>query len=272
MGGRIARLHDGNPPPQLILAALDSLLAHEALRLSERNRRFLSFVVTQTVAGHSDRIKAYSIGVDVFGRDDSFDPGTDPIVRIEATRLRSALATYYETAGASAPVRIAMPPGSYVPSFTWRPSGNGSTRPAFATEPARIASAGASLPTIIIKNLTDRAARLAAVHGDLLIETIMKRLVTAGFRLFAMPSAERRAAAIAISKLLLHPEETYALDIAVHPMSTCQRFSWCATDLRSGEIICSDFVDETERDVPCASTIDMIAAQAVQSVSKALAG
>ncbi len=272
MGGRIARLHDGNPPPQLILAALETLLAHETLRLSERNRRFLSFVVTQTVAGHSDRIKAYSIGVDVFGRDDSFDPGTDPIVRIEATRLRSALATYYETAGASAPVRIAMPPGSYVPSFAWRPSGNGSTRPASAADTGRATTTGTTLPTIIIKNLTDRAARLAATHGDLFIETIMKRLVAAGFRLFAMPSAERKAAATAISKLLLHPDETYALDIAVHPMSTGQRFSWCGTDLRSGEIICSDFVDEADRDAPCANTIDMIAMQAVQSVSKALAG
>lgn len=270
MGGRIARLHDGNPPPQLILAALDSLLAHEALRLSERNRRFLSFVVTQTVAGHSDRIKAYAIGVDVFGRDDSFDPGTDPIVRIEATRLRSALATYYDTAGARAPVRIAIPPGSYVPSFTWQLSGPRSTEPTFAADASRATPASAGLPTIVIKNLTDRAARLAAAHGDLFTETIMKRLVTAGFRLFAMPSAERRAAAIAIGKLLLHPDETYALDIAVHPMSTGQRFSWCATDLRSGEIICSDFVDEAERDVPCANTIDMIATRAVQSVSKAL--
>ncbi|WP_052514052.1 hypothetical protein [Bosea sp. LC85] len=242
------------------------------MRLSERNRRFLSFVVTQTVAGHSDRIKAYAIGVDVFGRDDSFDPGTDPIVRIEATRLRSALATYYETAGANVPVRIAIPPGSYVPSFTWHSSDTGPTESTPPVNTYQAASANADLPAIVIKNLTDRAVRLAAAHGDLFTETLIKRLATAGFRLFAMPSVERRAAAIAIGKLLLHPDETYALDIAVHPMSAGQRFSWCATDLRSGEIICSDFVDEAERDVPCASSIDTIAAQAAESVSKALGG
>ena len=87
------------PSSEDVLSALQALFANDALRISERNRRFLSFVVTQTIEGRSDRIKAYSIGVDVFGRDDSFDPTVDPIVRIEATRLRSALTAYYDGMG-----------------------------------------------------------------------------------------------------------------------------------------------------------------------------
>ena len=71
-----------------VQAALAKLMLDTQLKISTRNRRFLDFVVRETLAGRSDRIKAYSIAVDVFGRSEDFDPSTDPIVRIEATRLR----------------------------------------------------------------------------------------------------------------------------------------------------------------------------------------
>ena len=61
----------------------------------DRNRRFFSYVIEETLAGRSDRIKAYSIAVTAFDRSEDFDPLTDPIVRIEATRLRRALEHYY---------------------------------------------------------------------------------------------------------------------------------------------------------------------------------
>lgn len=88
--------------------------------ISDRGRRFLSYVVEETLAGRSDRIKAYSIATEVFGRDASFDPQSDAIVRIEAGNLRRALERYYLTEGQSDPVVISIPKGRYVPSFTMR--------------------------------------------------------------------------------------------------------------------------------------------------------
>ena len=70
--------------------------------------------------GKADRIKAYTIGIEVLRRDTKFDPQLDPIVRVEATRLRRTIERYYTGAGADDPVIIDLPRGSYVPTFRWR--------------------------------------------------------------------------------------------------------------------------------------------------------
>jgi hypothetical protein len=97
--------------------ALDHLLSHPGFKASARNKRFMRFVVEQKLAGNGDKIKAYVIAVDVFGRGADFDPATDPIVRIEATRLRTALDGYYASVGRDDEIRFALPKGSYVPTF-----------------------------------------------------------------------------------------------------------------------------------------------------------
>jgi adenylate cyclase len=107
----------GDIDAQSAQAALDKLIADHRFHASDRNRRFLRFVVEQVLAGHADRIKSYSIAVDVFGRGADFDPAIDPIVRIEATRLRSALASYYADPGRGEAIQIRLPRGGYVPSF-----------------------------------------------------------------------------------------------------------------------------------------------------------
>jgi hypothetical protein len=105
-------------PPQVVQDALRRVIGSREFINSERKRRFLKFIVQKTLAGHADQIKAYTIAVDVFGRDPSFDPGIDPVVRIEAGRLRRCLEHYYLTEGAADPVRITIPKGGYVPWFT----------------------------------------------------------------------------------------------------------------------------------------------------------
>jgi TolB-like protein len=104
--------------PEAIRAQLQRILASRDFEASERNRRFLEYVVEEALACRAERIKAYCVATAVFGRDDSFDPQMDPIVRIEASRLRRALERYYLTAGRDDPIRIAIPKGSYAPAFS----------------------------------------------------------------------------------------------------------------------------------------------------------
>jgi adenylate cyclase len=104
-------------PSDLIQVQLERIIASSAFDASRRNRAFLRFVVEETLAGRGDRIKAYTIGTGVLGRDEAFDPQADPIVRIEASRLRRSLERYYLMAGQDDPIRIDIPKWSYVPSF-----------------------------------------------------------------------------------------------------------------------------------------------------------
>ena len=99
-----------------ISCALESLLSDNDFVVSDRNKRFLRYIVEECLAGRGDRIKAFSVATDVFGRT-SFDPVLDPIVRIEATRLRAALSRYYSTHPERAAIRITIPKGGYVPEF-----------------------------------------------------------------------------------------------------------------------------------------------------------
>src|SRR5690348_11945259 len=70
---------------------------------SDRDPRFLRYLVEEMLAGRGDRIKAYSIATSAFDRDESFDPQSDPIVRLEASRLCRSLDRYYLTAGRAIP-------------------------------------------------------------------------------------------------------------------------------------------------------------------------
>jgi adenylate cyclase len=100
-----------------IYAELQRIAASPHFEASERNRRFLKYVIDETLAGRAGRIKAYNIATEVFGRDVNFDPQLDPVVRMEARRLRRSLERVYLTDGRSSRVRIAMPKGGYVPEF-----------------------------------------------------------------------------------------------------------------------------------------------------------
>lgn len=101
-------------------AQLARILDSADFDVPDREHRFLRYVVEETLSGRGDRIKAYSIAVEVFGRDASFDPQSDPIVRIEAGHLRRALERYYLTAGVSDSILITIPKGGYVPAFSRR--------------------------------------------------------------------------------------------------------------------------------------------------------
>ena len=97
---------------------MERVLASSDFSVSKRCRDFLCYIVKETIAGRADRIKAYSIAIEVFGRDERFSPD-DPVVRIEAGRLRRALERYYLLSGKRDLVRIDIPKGAYVPNFNF---------------------------------------------------------------------------------------------------------------------------------------------------------
>ena len=100
-----------------ILEQLARVLESDEFHRSLRSSSFLEFIVRQSLAGKSDQLKGYTIAIMVFGKSDDFDPDTDASVRVEATRLRKALALYYHGAGRHDPVVIKVPKGSYRPVF-----------------------------------------------------------------------------------------------------------------------------------------------------------
>jgi adenylate cyclase len=103
--------------PKPIKAQLLRILDSPDFRATPRQKKFLKFVVQKVLDGQADEIKGYTVATDVFGRNKNFDPKSDPIVSIEAKRLRRALEHYYLVAGGRDPVRIDIPVGSYVPHF-----------------------------------------------------------------------------------------------------------------------------------------------------------
>ena len=109
--------HSNGPPAEDVRAQRDRLLASPVFVQSDRLQRFLRFIVEETLAGRAGGLKEYTIALDVFERDESFDPQTSSIVRVEASRLRSKLKEYYGAEGRDDPVHISLPTGSYVPTF-----------------------------------------------------------------------------------------------------------------------------------------------------------
>jgi serine/threonine-protein kinase len=109
-------------PEEAVRRQLDRILASRVFANAERLRAFLRFVVDETLAHRGDALKEYSIARAVCGRPTSFDPKQDPIVRVDANRLRSRLDSYYSTEGVGDPVRIELPKGAYVPVFSAAPA------------------------------------------------------------------------------------------------------------------------------------------------------
>jgi tetratricopeptide (TPR) repeat protein len=108
------------PQSDEIRAELDRIVSSDIFRSSPQLVSFLTFVVEAALRGESDRIKGYTIGVEVLKRSESFDPRLDPIVRVEATRLRRALERYYSGPGLGDPMSIDLVRGSYAPAFRYR--------------------------------------------------------------------------------------------------------------------------------------------------------
>jgi adenylate cyclase len=105
---------------QSIRDQLEHMLASDAFAQAERLGRFLAFAVEQSLAGNNKSLNQYAIAMEVFDRDESFDPNIDAIVRVEAGRLRSKLLGYYDEAGRFDPIQIRFAKRGYAANFQFR--------------------------------------------------------------------------------------------------------------------------------------------------------
>ena len=110
------------PSDSNVREALRRITTQAPFAQSHRLSKFLTYIVEETLAGRSEQIGGYSVGVDVFDKPEDFDPRIDTNVRVEASRLRRRLDDYYRGNGADDPVEIDVPKGSYVPEFRLRAS------------------------------------------------------------------------------------------------------------------------------------------------------
>ena len=145
---------DNKPKPEAIRDQLERILDSAEFKASDKQRKFLSFVVYETLKDRASQLKGYTIAVAVYGRPEGFDPQVDPIVRVEAGRLRRALERYYLTAGKNDPVRIKIPKGGYVPTFQGVPiPPSGAQTPTSEPEDS-VPAAGPTIAVMPLLNLT----------------------------------------------------------------------------------------------------------------------
>ena len=109
-----------DPPDAAVRAQLERILGSAVFSRSPQLRRFLSFIVEQSLAGQGHTLKESVLARELYGKGTDFDGGTDPVVRVDARRLRDKLREFYE--GRSDPVLISLPKGSYVPIFDGNPA------------------------------------------------------------------------------------------------------------------------------------------------------
>jgi Tol biopolymer transport system component len=106
--------------PTRVLAQLERILTSAVFVDAQRASSFLRFIVERTLDGRTTEIKESIIAIEVLGRSPSFDSKTDPIVRVEAARLRDRLREYYNRHAGADDVFISVPKGAYVPQFVER--------------------------------------------------------------------------------------------------------------------------------------------------------
>jgi hypothetical protein len=143
-------------PDSAVRAQLETILASAVFSRSQHLRRFLTFIVEQSLAGQGHTLKESVLAHELYGKERNFDGGTDPIVRVDARRLRDKLREFYEDR--SDPVVISLPKGSYVPVF----EGN-SASPVHPTRPVALTELQERRPVTHLRRARVRAGALALV-------------------------------------------------------------------------------------------------------------
>ena len=125
---RESRPMSGAPDTEAVIEQLERIFASGDFDASPRSRAFIRFILDETLAGRQEGLTQHAIATRVFGRRQDFDATVDPIVRIQAGRLRRSLERYYLLSRGGDPVQIELPRGAYVPVVRWRAEGEKAAR------------------------------------------------------------------------------------------------------------------------------------------------
>ena len=134
------------PTAAEIREQLERILGSQCFEQAGRSSKFLRFAADQTLAGSGDRLKGYTIAVEVFGRPADFDAQNDPLVRVEAGRLRRRLGEYYAGEGKRDQLRVDLPRGGYAVVWSYPPAAEPAARFASAPDPAGPTAAPGAAP------------------------------------------------------------------------------------------------------------------------------
>lgn len=186
-----ARQPVGAPTERDIREHIERIVSSAAFRTSDRLKVFLTFVTSQALQGKGDNLKEYAVGVQVFGRETAFDPRTDPVVRVQARRLRARLDRYYREEGQHDEVVIDLPKGGYAPVFRRRD---------VAAPPKPIATATLQDNTVVVPSIADLSIdhSLARFCAGLAREIVRRLATVRGLRVASAQAPAGSAAAMAI--------------------------------------------------------------------------
>ena len=147
-----------------ILAEVERIKASTGFSGAPSLRQLLDFTVEKALRGQAEEIKESTLAIEVFGRKTSFDPQSDPIVRVQARKLRDRIAAWYETQGALDEVIIEYFRGSYVPRFGLRGQGQFKER-SIAVLPFRNLSNATALEYLCDGLADEIRYLLSRIHG-----------------------------------------------------------------------------------------------------------
>jgi adenylate cyclase len=252
--------------PDQVREQLARMLASRSFAHAERLRKFLRFVVHAALDGSGSAPKEYVIAVEVCGRPADFDPAADPIVRVDATRLRSRLAAYYADEGRDDPVEISLPKGSYEPRFALRNAAPAETD-AVASQP--------SLAVLPFVNL--RADTETDFFSDGLTEELINLLSRMqGLRVVARTSVfQFKGRAIDVRDIGRALAVSHVLEGSVREADGRLRVTAQLTDARSGWLLWSDKFERTLTEVfaiqdeICASLAAALRVRLVEGAARA---
>ena len=226
--------------PAHVRRALDRVLASPQFSGSERMTRFLRFVVEKQLAGRGSELKEYVIGTEVFDRDSKYDSRLDPIVRVEARRLRTKLEAYYSSDGKDDPVRIVLPKGSYAPDFT-----EASGKPQAIPNPLE------GTPSIVVLPFENTSRETDAEYlSDGLTQQIIHRLTRVkGMRVVGWNSAARMRERHDRDEVARELNASTVLSGSVRASGGRLRITAQLADSVSGQFLWSEYYDRSMEDL-----------------------
>src|SRR5262245_10135398 len=111
-------------PPELEANQLQiqRIVSSKTFKTSEVHRNLLTYLAQKSLSGEAQNLKEYTVGLDVFGKPETYDPRQESVVRMHVGRLRQKLTEYYRSEGADDPIVIDLPKGAFALTFANRPA------------------------------------------------------------------------------------------------------------------------------------------------------